>query len=92
MLNLRQKLTHQAYHYKIRNANNELEMERLVEKIRQTSSEIKNKKNQLNLQRQFNMNAPKRSEPQKFKAITRPLVELRTATEKLGRELMQYKI
>ena len=74
MLNLKQKIAHIRYQQKIRNQQGEVEMDRMIAIIRESSTNISQKKNQLLMQRQFNKPAVTQQEnTKKIKSIEAPM-------------------
>jgi len=64
----------------------------VVYKIKETAEQIKQKKDQFYLQRQFSHGkTPQKKKQQKMSSIDQPVMELRNATEILSKETMRLQ-
>lgn len=89
MMNLRQKMMNQMFMYKVRAPAKENELQGITQKIAAISNDIKAKLSKYKFAKKMNCHAEKKVV--KSVPINTPLIELRSASEKLSKETIRLK-
>lgn len=92
VLNLREKMVHQMYMYKVRSPNTESELDQLSEKIRHLKIRVNNKFTQLKFLKMTRdgKRAPKKTEPS-YSPLTKTLEDLKKGAELIEKESIRLR-